>query len=425
MRSRNRAFSRVFLLVLFAAATILGASAQKNIDLRIFWWGSQVRHDRTLKVLDMYQAANPQIKFAPEYTGGGQYFEKLNTLVAAGDLPDVFQMGNNFLTYKDHLAPLDDYIKDGTINVKNTNASFLSSGKIGGKILGISLGTNSMALVYDPELFRKAGVAEPTDAWTWADLEKASMVFKSKFGIFGLNGMDDWSLGGWYYIGQNSATQDVFNDAGTALGYTDDKYLQNWFELKKRFVKEGIHPNPAEVAAVKDIMGEYIVSGKAAMTFAWSNQVAALFTAANRPLKLAMVPKISASGPSGMFVRASQHLVVSKYSKYKLEGAKVINYIIGDLEANKVLQGERGIPIMSNVRDTVKPLVPATVALTFDFMDRVGKIASKDQPIEPQSELEVEEILRKLGEQVIYDKITPAEAAARFRADATKVLGRR
>jgi multiple sugar transport system substrate-binding protein len=115
-------------------------------------------------------------------------------------------------------------------------------------------------------------------------------------------------------------------------------------------------------------------------------------------------------------------MTVAKTSAYIPEGAKVVSYIVNDVEANKVLQGERGIPIMANVRDAIRPLVPETIALTFDFLDKVGKVASKAQPIEPPTELEVEDILRKAGEQVLFDKISPAEAAAKFRADATKTL---
>jgi multiple sugar transport system substrate-binding protein len=268
MNTDSRLVKKALMICLILALFLPMAFAQgKTTTLRIFWWGSQTRHDRTLKILDMYSAINPQIKFAPEYTGGGQYFEKLNTLIAANDLPDVLQMGNNFLTYKDYLAPLDDFIKSGVVDVKNTNDSFISSARIGGKILGMSLGTNSMALVYDPEIFKKAGVAEPTDQWTWADFEKAAFAIKSKLGIFGVNGMDDWSIGAWYYIGQNAKDVDVYNAAGTALGYADDKYLVNWFEMKKRFVKAGVHPNPAEVASVKDIQGEYIVSSPSCREF--------------------------------------------------------------------------------------------------------------------------------------------------------------
>jgi multiple sugar transport system substrate-binding protein len=425
MKRPSAPFSLLAIALAIVCVGVPALAQTQPTTLRIFWWGSQTRHDRTLKVLDMYKAANPGVTFAPEYTGGGQYFEKLNTLIAANDVPDVLQMGNNFLTYKDHLAPLDDLIKSGVVDVRNTSDSFLSSARIGGRILGLSLGTNSLALVYDPDLFQKAGVAEPTDQWTWADFEKAAFTVKQKLGIFGASGMDDWVLGGWYYIGQNGTGLDVFNPSGTGLGYTDDRMLAGWFELKKRFVNAGVAPSVAEVAAVKDVQGEYIVFGKAAMIFAWSNQVAALFTAANRPLKLAVVPRISAAGPSGMFVRASQHMCVALTSKNQAAGAKFVSYFVNDIEANKVLQGERGIPIMSTVRTAIKPLVPATIAATFDFMDKVGRIASKPQTIEPPTELEVEDILRKLGEQVLFDKLTPAAAAARFREDATKVLSRK
>lgn len=50
----------------------------------MMWWGSQARHDATLKVIDLFEKKNPNIKINGEYMGSDGYFDKLNTQVAGG-----------------------------------------------------------------------------------------------------------------------------------------------------------------------------------------------------------------------------------------------------------------------------------------------------------------------------------------------------
>ena len=45
----------VIVMVGLAGFSVVSAAAKQDKDpLRIMWWGSQTRHDRTLAVLDMY-----------------------------------------------------------------------------------------------------------------------------------------------------------------------------------------------------------------------------------------------------------------------------------------------------------------------------------------------------------------------------------
>jgi multiple sugar transport system substrate-binding protein len=67
-------------------------AGQTPVKLRILWWGSQARHDVTLKVLDLYTVKHPNVTFEPEYQGFDGYLDKLSTQAAAKNAPDVFQM---------------------------------------------------------------------------------------------------------------------------------------------------------------------------------------------------------------------------------------------------------------------------------------------------------------------------------------------
>ena len=87
-------------------------SGVEQIELRMAWWGGQERHDRTLKVIELYEKENPHIKIIPEYSGFDGYFDKLTTQFAAGNAPDIIQYGGNLNDFvaRDVVLPLDDYV---------------------------------------------------------------------------------------------------------------------------------------------------------------------------------------------------------------------------------------------------------------------------------------------------------------------------
>ena len=63
----------------------------KSITLRIMWWGSQARHDATLKALDLY-SKEPGHHIRAGYQSFDGYQDKLSTQSAGKNTPDIFQM---------------------------------------------------------------------------------------------------------------------------------------------------------------------------------------------------------------------------------------------------------------------------------------------------------------------------------------------
>ena len=104
-----------------------GEASGDQITLRMAWWGSQSRHDATNKVIEMYEEQNPNVKIEAEFYDFDSYFTKLDTLVAADDVWDIFQLGGNFPKYENNIEMLGSYIDNGTIDVKDTTESFLKT----------------------------------------------------------------------------------------------------------------------------------------------------------------------------------------------------------------------------------------------------------------------------------------------------------
>lgn len=162
------------------------ASSDETITLRMAWWGSQERHDRTIEVIELYESLHPEINIEYEYYSFDDYFTKLKTLVASDQVWDVFQMGGNFPMYMDKICPLDEYIESGIVDVSDiTDANLKTTQDTEGHQLGLSNGLNTYGIAYDPAMFEAAGVPEPTETWTWDDYKNAAMTITEKLGIFG------------------------------------------------------------------------------------------------------------------------------------------------------------------------------------------------------------------------------------------------
>lgn len=418
-------FTLTAMLIVGMLLVSTASAQEETVKLRIMWWGSQARHDATIAVINMYMEQNPNVEIEYEFMGYDDYWQKLNTLFAANDAPDIFQIGNNFLTYEDQIEPLDDYVASGVIDTTNIASTFLAPTTIKGNLLGISLGINALSMIYDPAILEEAGVTEPTEDWTWDDFEQACYQVHDTLGIFGTCELNDFWYGASIYVSQHGEDLNVYNEDATALGYTDDQMLADYYAMRARLMEaDGVYPLPDELASVKDLQGDFIVTGQAA--FAWynSNQLVALTSAAGRELCIAPCPKLTADGLSGMSLRSSQAFSVSKSSENKEEAAKFINFFVNDIDANAILNGERGVPISSAVRESLSANMDDVNQKVFAYIDEVGQIASQKQPLEPAGQIEIEDATDRIAEELAFGLLTPGEAAAKFREEATDILSK-
>ena len=160
------------------------AAAGEQVTLRMAWWGSQTRHDATNKVIEMYEEQNPNVKIEAEFYDFDSYFTKLDTLVAADDVWDIFQLGGNFPKYENNIEMLGSYMDQGTIDVSDTTESFLKTTQNNnGDQVGISIGTNTYGIAYDPAVFKEAGLTEPSDDWTWEEWKDDCLAITENWGF--------------------------------------------------------------------------------------------------------------------------------------------------------------------------------------------------------------------------------------------------
>ncbi|MBV9897916.1 MAG: extracellular solute-binding protein, partial [Chloroflexi bacterium] len=308
-----------------AAPTAAAAAPGEKIELRFAWWGSQDRHDRTIKVIQLFEQQHPNINITYEFAGFQDYFTKMSTYATGSNLPDLMQQDYatiNQWTQNGLIVPLDDYVNDRTINLTDVPKSSIDGGRINGKLIALNLGNNSQSMMLDVDAFQKAGVPLPQDTWTWDDFEKDAMAIHSKLSIqAGGANLDDAQMWKSLFIGLGQWT---YTSDNKALGYSDDSPFVSYLQRLARLQDAGaITPQQEEIANYRagNVEALPIVKGNAAMQYLWSNQLVAAWKAAgdSRHFQLTFLPRTSADGKAENYLKPSQFISITKDSKHPKE----------------------------------------------------------------------------------------------------------
>src|SRR4030095_4341658 len=90
-----------------------------------------------------------------------------------------------------------------------------------------------------------------------------------------------------------------------------------------------------------------------------------------RQFKLYPVPRIKGTTTiSPVYLKPSQYFSITATSRYPKESATFIDFFSTDAEANKILAGERGVPINTKVLTALKPSLSKAAAESFALIER-------------------------------------------------------
>ena len=353
-------------------------AAQEPVQLRFAWWGSQDRHNRTIKAIELFQQRHPNITITYEFAGFQDYFTKMTTQASGGNLPDLMQqdyatllqwVGNNLL------LPLDESVGDNSINLADVPKNSVDGGRVNGKLYAVNMGNNSQSIMLDVQAFEKAGVPLPAQNWTWDDFEKTALELHAKLGIYGAGPtLSDIQMWKSLYLGHG---QWAFSTDGKQLGYNDDQPLVEYLQMIMRLQDAGAIPSQQEDIAqyrTASVESRPIVPGKSAMEYMWSNQLVAMWTASGdgRKFKLQHLPR-PRGGQAENYLKPSQFISITSHSKHPKEAAMFIDFMTNDVEANKILLGERGVPISPRIQEAIKPLLTPAQVETQTYLALVEK----------------------------------------------------
>ena len=401
--------------------------------LSLMWWGSDTRARMTEEVIHLWEEkTGAKVEF--DYYDGGTYWTQFQAKMAANDLPDVFQMGNNWLTYYDTIEPLNAWIEDGTIDTTAISEAMLATtiNQANGDVTGMSNGTNARCFAYNPAIFDEAGVPYPTDNWTWDDFAAAARKIHETTGNPAITTLEYNSLA-FSTVTQWKEGYNFYAMDGSDFAFNGDtEPLAYIFELLTTLQQEGVIADYGIQNEIgQNIEADWIAFGDAAMVMLSSNQFQALSNVAAESgitLELATIPRVHADGQSGMVVRSSQEMSMWKGSEDKDMAANFLNFFVNSIEANRILNCERGVSINSDVLAALKAdteLTNEVTAKVYTIIDLIGSMpdAANSSPAEPAANEEISDVLKKTYFQGLAEgKFASAqEAADKFWAEAQEI----
>ena len=418
-----------FITTLAAAAMLCSslvpsALADDKTTVNILWWGSQTRHDLTVKLIEKFEELNPDIDVVMDYSDWSGYWTKLPAQVAGGQTPDVFQMDYAYLSqYAENgvLAELDSYIANGALDMSDVSENVLASGQVGGKTYAISTGTNAPVMLYRKDIVDELGLTLPMNP----TMSEYTTVAKAVYEATGLRDT---------YVTDCTAVilrihlrnygLNLYNEDATALGFDDPKYIVNMWKLALQAQEEGWGLMPGEAAAVTAFDSMVV---DAWSRFQNSNELQAYRDATGKDIGMVMLPSMDDATTPALFLKPAMFWCVGSDSKNKEAAVRFINFFTNSPECFDIVGIERAVPISAKMREYVAPSLNETsqeVAAYIDFVSQPG-MTSPLMNADPAVASTVSELLDQYSEQVRYGTVDDLEATARqFMDEANEILAK-
>ncbi len=413
--------------VALAVGTLVGCSNaspdNEEVTIRFTWWGGDERAATTQQIIDDFMVANPNIKVVAEPTAFEGYWDQLATDVAGNNAPDVITLASPYtLEYATAgaLLPLDD-VAD-SLSWDEFPAATLAGATTGGKLYGLPTGGNAIGLVVNPQVFADAGVAVPDDSsWTWDEFAKLANLVSAQTddGVYGLENRINDTLG--VYVTQRGTY--MYTEDGT-LG-PDPATFADYWTLTTSLLDGGGIP-PADVTQEIYTLGPaetLMGTGKAAMSFAFSNLLGTYAEGAGTELLLLRPPGESEFTRPGASIQASQYYGIGATSAHPEAAAKLVDYLVNSTEAGKLVLADRGLPFNPTVLEAITPLLDPAAQVAAAYVTLTAAEGSPPAPPTPPGATVQKDTSERLDSEVLFKRLTPADAAQQFVDEMTAALG--
>jgi multiple sugar transport system substrate-binding protein len=377
-------------------------------------WGNDSRLKLTEEAITAFEQANPGVTVQVENNEFGSYWDKLATQTAANDSPDVIQMDESYIAaYGGRSALLDLGTQSSVLDLSAMDAKVLDTGKVNGTLVGAPVGIALFSIGVNPELLKKAGLKMPDDKkWTWNDLASMATTVSQKLGSEGVVGMDFFGLGA-AEIGAwaRQHNQEVFPLQGQTA--VTEQTLVSYFEFAKKMVQTKATPAAGKQVenTTAALDASPFATNKAAFHMQFHTQIAAFVAASKTDLKLLRLPA-QASGESPRMVnKASMYWSIGARGEHTEESAKLIDFLMTDPAAVKVLKVERGVPAIAEVQSIIEPELDATGKMALTFAQDLQDEVVPPPQVTPQNASGYGAEATRIGTDVLFDRKSPADAA--------------
>ncbi|SDP55506.1 multiple sugar transport system substrate-binding protein [Streptomyces sp. cf386] len=410
-------------LVLCAMAAGCGGSGESvgggKVVLRYTWWGNPDRAERTEQAVALFEKQHPNIRVQTSFSAYEAYKQKLATQAAGGDAPDVMQLDYRQIDqYASGGVLLDLARQKAVLGTGEIDPGLLATGRLDGTQYAIPQGRGTETVAYDVKVWKESGVPLPGRSWTWSEWADAMRALAEKTGKPGAT--DPGQSEDCFEVWLRGRGKSLYTKDG-GLGFTADD-LTRWWTFTDKLRREGV-VSPAEQTTQLDgsVENTPLGRGEAVADSNWDAPASGFLALIPSGVALAPMPS-GEDGTPGQYFKPSMFLGVGANTGHAKEAAQLVDFLINDEQAAKILGATRGIPVNESVREEIEPQLKdfdRTIAAYQSSLE--GSL--KDPPQAPPSgDNALQTTFQRDYDQVSYERMSPREAAENYVTEAKAEL---
>ena len=240
MRKISKIAATALVIVAMSAVAACGNSADNGTTITVAHGYTDAEAAALKSQAAQWNQDHPKAKVNLVFNGGNDSaLQKTVAGFTAGNYPDVaYEYGSSAaqLARQPKLVDLTAKVQAADVDWNDFYPSERQAATVGGKVIGIPALVDNLSLVYNKKLFAAAGIAPPSDDWSWQDFRTAAKALtdaaKHTYGWAYVNdGSEDtvwrweamlWQAGGELFNADN--TKPAFDSAAglAALQQLDD-----------------------------------------------------------------------------------------------------------------------------------------------------------------------------------------------------------
>jgi multiple sugar transport system substrate-binding protein len=403
-----------------APAETGGYDPSEEVELHIAWWGNDERSAIMAEAIDLFEEEYPNITVVEEPVGApDDLFNRLATDFASGTAPDVFALGGaKPQEYGAAGALLDLSTVSEQLDTSKYEDFTLTNATVDDTLYGLPTGGNAIGVLINATIFEQAGVPVPEDDWTWEDLVDTANEISAKVpGVVGLDLRIQDILG--TYVAQYN--DDGIYDWDGELA-TDAKTIEQWYELEQELLAGGGLPDPSVIVEHWNVTPDLSLfgTGKAAISFAYNNQIAS-YAGGTGGADVQIIAPPSSTGVSGVAVLPSQFWAIASETEHPEASALLVDWLLNQPEPAKIILANRGLPFNPDTLAVVKPLLAPADAQSAEYLEKVlefGVVA----PPQPAGGAILNELSQRIESDILFDKVSVADGAKQWIAELETAL---
>jgi multiple sugar transport system substrate-binding protein len=205
-----------------------GSAAPVHIS---FWHGQAGVAQRAYESLIAdFNASHPDV--VVDASSGGattdNMLAKVTTAIVAGTYPDVAYLYGSWsanIVTSGKVADLSSRTSDPSFGWDDYWPPLQEAATVQGKVIGVPAAAGNLTVVYNKDLFTKAGVAEPSPDWSWDDFRAAAAALTddatNTYGTsWPVTGDEDTVWRFWPLLWQQGG--DILNEDGSAVAFNSE-----------------------------------------------------------------------------------------------------------------------------------------------------------------------------------------------------------